>query len=161
MIGEQANGRRELSFTETQIFGAPGAWVRDADIDRGLAHFGNDADEIIGDVWEGLVASLVLGAAGENVVDGPLAFRCDLGAKGQLRWYNAVNNHRSSRVGVTAGEMLRNARPVGHAVQIQFLIAKRLAYGLEISDGHAGRKETRVVRQLVETELGVFDREFR
>ncbi len=61
------------------------------------------------DLRKALVTGSILGAAGEDIVNRALRLERDPGAQRQLRWHDAVDHDGTGRLGVAAGEMLRDA----------------------------------------------------
>ncbi len=153
IVKQQTDGDGHVLVAELERFGLAGRRVRHGDGHRARSKRCLQLVEVLAQGREALVAGGLAGAALDNAIQGALGLRRDLGAQRHLRWHDTIDNDRPRRVGEPPCVMLRDARAVRRAVQVQRLVTQGDADGFEVPDGDAGREEARVVRQRVQAFL--------
>ena len=86
-------------------------------------------------------------AALEYAIECALRFDRDLRHQRDRRRHDRVQHDRARALGITPGVVLRDARAVGTADQVDPLVAEGGAHGLEVADRDAGRVELRAAAQ--------------
>ncbi len=124
----------------------PGDRIGERDGDRAATKRGVEARELLRERREALVAGRVGRAAREHALERALRLDGDLRHERERRRHDAVEHDGARAVREAAHVVLRDARAVRAAEDVDLGVAERRAHGVEVADRDAGRVELRAGR---------------
>ncbi len=149
-IGEHARHGDQVRPGHLEVGGGAVHRVGERDGRRRAAQPLVEHRELSGEVREALVAGGIGLAAREHALERGLRLDRDARHEREFRRHDGIQHDRARAVRVAPGVVLRHARAVGTAEQVDVLVAERGAHGVEVLHRDAGRVELRPCRERAE-----------